>query len=59
MVIELRSPQPLMPLRIFVNRNRSGADAVRLAIGATLLGMLFVIKGRPQQTEVAGVPEAA
>jgi len=42
-VVELRSPQPLMPLRIFVNRNRSGAYAVRLAIGATLSGMLFFL----------------
>jgi len=42
-VIELRSQQPLLPLRIFANRNRSGAYAVRLAIGATLSGMLFFL----------------
>ena len=41
--IELRSEQPLMPLRIFANRNRSGAYAVRLAIGATLSGTLFFL----------------
>ena len=40
-VIELRSAEPLMPLRIFANRNRSGAYAVRFAIGATLSGFLF------------------
>src|SRR5207244_6117925 len=36
---ELRSEQPLMPLRLFANRNRSGAYAVRLGVGATLSGM--------------------
>src|SRR5437899_11393377 len=41
--IELRSEQPLMPLRIFANRSRSGAYAVRLAIGATLSGTLFFL----------------
>src|SRR5437868_3909294 len=35
-VIELRSAQPLMPLRIFASRNRSGAYAVRFLIGAAL-----------------------
>ncbi len=42
-VIELRSKQPLMPLRIFASRNRSAAYAVRLAIGATLGGLLFFL----------------
>lgn len=42
-IIELRSKQPLLPLGIFANRNRSGAYAVRLAIGATLSGMLFFL----------------
>ena len=42
-VIELRSAQPLMPLRIFANRNRSGAYAIRFAIGATLSGFLFFL----------------
>jgi hypothetical protein len=42
-VIELRSPQPLMPLRIFANRNRSGSYAIRFAIGATLSGFLFFL----------------
>jgi EmrB/QacA subfamily drug resistance transporter len=40
-VIEARSDEPLMPLRIFTNRNRSGAYALSLAVGATLSGMLF------------------
>jgi MFS family permease len=40
-VIEALSHQPLMPLRIFTNRNRSGAYALSLAVGATLSGMLF------------------
>ena len=42
-IIELRSAQPLMPLRIFASRNRSGAYAVRFAIGATLAGLLFFL----------------
>lgn len=42
-VIELRSAQPLVPLHIFANRNRSGAYAVSFAIGATLAGFLFFL----------------
>src|SRR5947208_684889 len=42
-VIELRSAQPLMPLRIFANRDRSGSYAVWFAIGATLSGFLFFL----------------
>lgn len=42
-VIELRGAQPLMPLRIFANRNRSGAYAIRFAIGAGLSGFLFFL----------------
>ncbi len=41
--IEALSRQPLMPLGIFGNRNRSGAYALSLAIGATLSGMLFLL----------------
>ena len=42
-VIEARSSQPLMPLRIFRNRDRSGAYALSLAVGATLSGLLFLL----------------
>src|SRR5438046_87530 len=41
--IEALAREPLMPLRIFANRNRSGAYLLSLAIGATLSGMLFVL----------------
>ncbi len=41
--IEAVSHQPLMPLGIFANRNRSGAYALSLAVGATLSGMLFLL----------------
>lgn len=41
--IEAVTHQPLMPLRIFANRNRSGAYALSLGIGATLSGMLFLL----------------
>ena len=41
--IELRSSQPLMPLRIFANRNRSGAYAIMLCVAASLFSMFFFI----------------
>ncbi|MGH9103914.1 MAG: MFS transporter [Acidimicrobiales bacterium] len=41
--IETRSRQPLMPLRIFANRDRSGAYAVMLCIGAALFAMFFFL----------------
>jgi EmrB/QacA subfamily drug resistance transporter len=43
LVIELQTSQPLMPLRIFANRTRSASYAVRLALGATLGGLLFFL----------------
>jgi predicted MFS family arabinose efflux permease len=42
-VIETRSKQPLMPLRIFANRNRSGAYVLSLAIGVALFGIFFFL----------------
>ena len=41
--LEARGRHPLMPLRIFANRNRSGAYGLSLAIGASLSGMLFLL----------------
>src|SRR5438128_11522807 len=41
--LESRGRDPLMPLRIFANRNRSGAFGLSLAIGAALSGMLFLL----------------
>jgi EmrB/QacA subfamily drug resistance transporter/deazaflavin-dependent oxidoreductase (nitroreductase family) len=41
--LESRGSHPLMPLRIFANRNRSGAYGLSLAIGAALSGMLFLL----------------
>lgn len=41
--LEFRGRHPLMPLRIFANRNRSGAYGLSLAIGAALSGMLFLL----------------
>ena len=65
-VIEALSREPLMPLRIFANRNRSGAYALSLAIGATLSGMLFlltlflqdVLRFSPLQAGFAFLPTA-
>jgi EmrB/QacA subfamily drug resistance transporter len=41
--LESRGRHSLMPLRIFANRNRSGAYGLSLAIGAALSGMLFLL----------------
>ncbi len=65
--IEALSRQPLMPLGIFANRNRSGAYALSLGIGATLSGMLFlltlflqnVLAFSPLQAGFAFLPTAA
>jgi EmrB/QacA subfamily drug resistance transporter/deazaflavin-dependent oxidoreductase (nitroreductase family) len=42
-LIELRTGQPLMPLHLFANRNRSGAFALRMVAGATTLSVLFFL----------------
>ncbi len=42
-IIETRSRQPLMPWRIFSNRNRSGAYATALAVGAALFSVFFFL----------------
>src|SRR3989475_3686406 len=41
--LEARGKHPLLPLRIFLNRNRTGAYGLSLAIGAALSGMLFLL----------------
>jgi EmrB/QacA subfamily drug resistance transporter len=42
-LIETRSATPLMPLRIFGNRNRSGAYALMLCIGTAVFSMFFFL----------------
>jgi EmrB/QacA subfamily drug resistance transporter len=42
-VIEMRSPHALMPLRIFRNRNRSGAYLIMLCVGMAMFGMFFFL----------------
>jgi EmrB/QacA subfamily drug resistance transporter len=42
-IIESRSKQALMPLRIFRNRNRSGAYLIMLCVGTALFGMFFFL----------------
>jgi EmrB/QacA subfamily drug resistance transporter len=67
LVIEAVSRQPLMPLGIFRNRNRSGAYMLSLANGATLSGMFFlltlflqgVLRFSPLQAGFAFLPTAA
>jgi EmrB/QacA subfamily drug resistance transporter len=43
LVIETKTSKPLMPLRIFANRNRSGAYAMMLCIGTGLFSMFFFL----------------
>jgi fucose permease len=67
LALESRGRHPLMPLSIFVNRNRSGAYGLSLAIGAALSGMLFlltlflqnVLDFSPLQAGFAFLPTAA
>ncbi len=42
-LIEARSRHALMPLRIFRNRNRSGAYVIMLCVGTALFGMFFFL----------------
>ena len=42
-IIESRSKHALMPLRIFRNRNRSGAYLIMLCIGTAMFGMFFFL----------------
>jgi EmrB/QacA subfamily drug resistance transporter len=42
-ILEGRSAHALMPLRIFANRNRSGAYAMMLCIGAAVFGMFYFL----------------
>jgi EmrB/QacA subfamily drug resistance transporter len=43
LIIELRSKQPLMPLSLFANRNRSGAFALRMVAGSGTFAVLFFL----------------
>ncbi len=43
LIVESRSSKPLMPLRIFANRNRSGAYAMMLCIATGLFSMFFFL----------------
>jgi|GEM_PF-147915 len=43
LLIEMRSKQPLIPLRVFANRNRTGAYALRMVAGAMTLSVLFFL----------------
>jgi predicted MFS family arabinose efflux permease len=43
LLIEARSQHALMPLRIFRNRNRSGALLLMLCVGTAMFGMFFFL----------------
>jgi EmrB/QacA subfamily drug resistance transporter len=42
-VIETRSTDPLLPIRVLRNRDRSGAYLISLFVGTALLGMFFFL----------------
>ena len=42
-IIEIRSRDPLLPLRLFSDRNRSGAYLIMLCIGTAFYGMFFFL----------------
>jgi EmrB/QacA subfamily drug resistance transporter len=42
-LIEWRSPSPLMPLWVFTERNRGGAYLIQALLGAALFGMFFLV----------------
>lgn len=42
-LLERRSAQPLVPLRLFANRNRVGAYALRMVAGSMSLAVLFFL----------------
>jgi len=42
-IVELRSTEPLMPLTLFANRNRTGAYALRMVAGSMSLAVLFFL----------------
>nr|WSX73305.1 MFS transporter [Streptomyces sp. NBC_00899]WSX80629.1 MFS transporter [Streptomyces sp. NBC_00899] len=43
LAIEARSRTPLMPLRILADRNRSGAFAIMLAVGSSLIVLFYFL----------------
>jgi len=42
-VIELRSQNPLLPLRLLRDRNRTGANLIMLCVGAGIAGVFFFL----------------
>jgi hypothetical protein len=42
-IVEFRTPHPLLPLHILANRNRSAAYVITLAIGVGLYGVTFFL----------------
>jgi EmrB/QacA subfamily drug resistance transporter len=64
MLNELRAPQPILPLRLFASRERSGAYAARVLFLAGMIGFWFyttqylqgVLGMRPLQAGIAFLP---
>jgi EmrB/QacA subfamily drug resistance transporter len=46
---ELRAPDPMLPMRVILDRNRGGAYAVMLVFGAGMFGMFYFVTFFVQQ----------
>lgn len=42
-LIEMRAKEPITPLRVFADRNRSGTYLIMLSLAAAMFGMFFFI----------------
>ena len=42
-LLQARSPQPLLPLRLFRNRNRVGSHLMGMAVGAAMFSMFYFL----------------
>ena len=42
-IIEVRSKQPLVPLRVLRSRDRTGSYLISLCVGTALFGMFFFL----------------
>ncbi|MFH9674958.1 MFS transporter [Streptomyces sp. NPDC017405] len=66
-VVELRVRQPVVPLRLFADRNRSGAYAILLLLAASMMSQFFFLvqflqdvrKFSPLETGLAFLPMSA
>ncbi|MCW2666530.1 MAG: putative transrane efflux protein [Frankiales bacterium] len=53
-VVQRRTADPLMPLRVFADRARSGSYAAMLVLGSALMGIFYVVTLHLQQVQGFG-----